>query len=542
MHKILLAFLLLLLLMTACSATDSTVIRPDAITPPLASTATQDPHQISSISPPQPNTTTPELIHTPWPPVTGPEPSYRVGAFYYPWYFNLEVDGIWVHWEQDNYQPPVDIASDFYPMLGAYSMSDPFVLAQHFAWLRQAGVGFIISSWWGKNERSDRILELMFDVADRYGIKIAFHIEPYDGRSAEQLGEDIEYIYNQYGDLPAFFWTTETSCYSPDDRPKGLFFMWASVVPDGNSAGVSPDYWQKAIDDIHQKLPGSIILTDQNDPRWITEGHFDGSYNYGVLDADQVGYNWAFDLPSCAWYVPGINPGFSAWRIGYPAEVDTPRLNGATYADRWERMFAVGIEPSYVAITTFNEWHEGTQIEPAVSNITTSDGSPYLDYETLPPDGYLTLTRKWSQKYLTYQWPSSELIRIMMQTTSDWTDLYLTKGAIWYASQVVSTEGNVTEAGLFDGRFNLQQPLEQAESGNTVEVIFSIQMRDVESEDPIVFEIERGGLGMTWVELHRLIDEEWVTVAAFSWGGHSAGDRNISSFQVIKEVIFDEFD
>ena len=82
-----------------------------------------------------------------WPPVTGPDPSTRMAAFYYPWYFTPEFDGRWDHWEGN---PPEDISSDYYPLLGPYSMSDPEVLAQHFAWLRQAGVGLIISSWWGK--------------------------------------------------------------------------------------------------------------------------------------------------------------------------------------------------------------------------------------------------------------------------------------------------------------------------------------------------------------------------------------------------------
>ncbi|MCJ7626736.1 MAG: hypothetical protein MUO76_24860 [Anaerolineaceae bacterium] len=151
-------------------------------------------------------------------------------------------------------------------------------------------MGVIISSWWGQGDFTDRALPLMLDIADHYGIKIAFHIETYDGRTAESLADDIHYLYDQYGDHSAFFWTTETSRFSPDERPKGLFFIWASAVPDGNSPVVSPEYWQETIDTLHNENPGTIVLTDQNDPDWITHGHFDGSYNYGVLDVDQVGY------------------------------------------------------------------------------------------------------------------------------------------------------------------------------------------------------------------------------------------------------------
>ncbi len=73
--------------------------------------------------------------------IPDPEPSYRVAAFYYPWYGNTEFDGVYVHWDQAGYNPPQGIGSDFYPALAAYSSIDPNVVAQHFAWLREAGVG-----------------------------------------------------------------------------------------------------------------------------------------------------------------------------------------------------------------------------------------------------------------------------------------------------------------------------------------------------------------------------------------------------------------
>jgi hypothetical protein len=525
-------------LMVSCSVPSDPMPPETDVTPTQAATlAPSLPEEVDALD--MTSTPTEEIaLQTPWPEVIGPDPSYRVAAFYYPWYFNQEVDGKWIHWDQGGVTPPLDIASDFYPVLGAYSVSDPAVLAQHFAWLREAGVGVIISSWWGRNEASDRTLMLMFDIAEHYGIKIAFHIEPYEGRSAGRLLSDIQYIYDRYGDLPAFFWTNETSCFSPDEQPKGLFFMWATVVPDGNSAIVDPDYWQESLDKIHEKDPGAIILTDQNDPSWVNESHFDGSYNYGVLDTDQVGYQWALNMPSCAWYVPGINPGFSARRIGYESWVDTPRMDGGTYANRWERMLAVGIEPKLVAITTFNEWHEGTQIEPAAPSMSSPSGFTYLDYESLPPNGYLTLTHQWSEKFLTHAWPSSTSLQIRMQTTSDWTDLKITNGAIWHNPHVVSTSGGVIEAGLFDGRFSLQQPIDLAESSNSIEVIFEIQVREVEDGNQVVFEIERGGLGMTWIELYQYLEEEWIMVDSFSWGGHSGGDRNTASFEVNKEVIF----
>ena len=59
------------------------------------------------------------------------EISYKIAAFYYPWYGNPETDGKWIHWAQNNHLPPNDIGADYFPALGTYSSNDPAVVAQH---------------------------------------------------------------------------------------------------------------------------------------------------------------------------------------------------------------------------------------------------------------------------------------------------------------------------------------------------------------------------------------------------------------------------
>ncbi len=518
MRKIIIVLISIITLTSACSTPIVSDSQPETLIPGSEIIQTEDPT-------------------LDWPAVSGPQPSTRVAAFYYPWYFTPEFDGLWVHWEGT---PPLDISSDFYPALGPYSMSDPAVLAQHFAWLRQAGVGLIISSWWGKYDRTDTALPLMLDIADHYGIKIAFHIEPYSGRSAANLMRDIRYIYDQYGSHPAFYWTTETSRYSPESQPKGLFFLWASVVSDSDKF-VPQDYWKDALDTLHAEDPGAIVITDQNDPAWVTGSHFDGSYKYGVLDADESGYNFARSLPLDTWYIAGINPGFSATRIGGETWTDTPRREGATYQDRWESMFEVGIEPVMVAVTTFNEWHEGTQIEPAISGMARQVTTfPYLDYEPLDPEAYLDMTRDWSEVFLAYEWPESTTMRLLFRTTSDWSDLHLVSGAAWQRPEWISISEDATWADMNGGYLALGQPLNLAELGHSIEALLEIQFREEEGDAPLVFMIERGGLGASWVELYRLSGEEWVLADSFWWAGYSSGSRSTANFEVSHEVIFGE--
>ena len=61
---------------------------------------------------------------------------------------------------------------------------------------------------------------------------------------------------------------------------------------------------------------------------------------------------------------PSVGPGFDA-RARRPADTRVrPRRNGATYDALWRRALAARA-PTCVTITSYNEWHEGTQIEPA---------------------------------------------------------------------------------------------------------------------------------------------------------------------------------
>jgi hypothetical protein len=464
--------------------------------------------------------------------VVGGEPSERVAAFYYPWYRTVEFDRAWRHWDEPRFHPPLDISSDFYPQLGAYSNLDPAVVAQHFAWLREAGVGVIVSSWWGRRGIEEDAVWLLLDMGARYGIQVAFHMEPYSGRTAKGLLSDVRYLYIKYGDHPAFYRTTASSRWSPDDRAKGLFFVWSSRFPDSKSPAVEAGYWREAVDAIHDLPDGGLVLADETASEWVDGGHFDGLYSYAVLQSAEGGYNWARALPPGAWYVPGVNPGFSAVRIRYPADTLVPRRDGAAYDERWAGALGVGVEPALVAVTSFNEWHEGTQIEPAAAGASNGRGYTYKDYGGLPPEGYLALTREWVDRFGAMSWEEPVRVRIRLATTSDWTTLALLEGASWMRPALVSASDEALEARL-EGRYmHLVQPLARAESGGRVEMVFDLLFSGLEDGGSVVFEVERGHLGATRVEVSNYLGAESVVVKAFEWGDISPGERNAARFQV----------
>ncbi len=487
------------------------------------------------IQPPTPSPTPAPTL----PPVDEPDPSYHVAAFYYPWYRNADLDGEWRHWNEPYFKPPLSISSDFYPLLGAYSSVDQAVVAQHFAWLRQAGVGVIITSWWGRPSIEEDAVPLLLEMGERYGIQLAFHLEPYGGRTATTLVSDVQYLYRNYGVHPAFFRTTASSRWSPDDRPKGLFFLWASRYPSFDEAPVEASYWQEAMDTIHALPDGGLVIADDTGSNWAEAGHFDGSYSYAVLRADEAApYEWAQGLPPGAWFVPGVNPGFSAVRIGYDDSTYVPREGGDAYDLRWEALLASPVEPNLVAITTFNEWHEGTQIEPAAVGVSNGRGYIYEDYGPLPPDGYLTRTREWIDRFEETTWPSTYRLRFRFITTSDWTTLRLVSGATWLRPSLVKASGKADFGGPEAGLFYLNQSLQRAEAGKQVDVTYDILLTKAPEAGPLVFQIERGHIGSTQVELYNYLGPDPVLVHVLDWGGINPGEANAETFEVRRGLLF----
>ncbi len=398
--------------------------------------------------------------------------------------------------------------------------------------LRQAG-WLIATSWWGQGSREDRVVPLLLEMGERYGIQVAFHIENYGGRTAEGLVRDIQYLYARYGDQPAFFRSSAASRWCPDERPKGLFFLWASRYPDPDQPPVEAEYWREALDAVHALPQGGLVMADETLGEWVDGGHFDGLYNYAVLEPDEAqAYQWARMIPPGTWYVPGINPGFSAVRIGYNPDTYVARSDGEAYQQRWQAALEVGVQPDLVAITSFNEWHEGTQIEPAEAGAENGRGYVYEDYGSLPPDGYLALTRRWVERFEASTWPETPRVRFRLVTSSDWTTLGMLEGADWMRPDLVSVSDGAEYAGAEGARYLLTQPFDDAQRGERVEMVLDVLLSDLDADGELVLEIERGHLGATWLEVYTFTGEEPELAARYVWDGIAPGERNARQFRL----------
>ena len=101
-------------------------------------------------------------------------------------------------------------------------------------------------------------------------------------------------------------------------------------------------------------------------------------------------------------FVPSVGPGYIDTRVrACNGQTTRHRRKGEYYKMAWRT--ASSLLPKFISITSFNEWHEGTQIETSIpKTIKDKDNASfsYLSYEPDPPDVYLTMTKTLIQDYL----------------------------------------------------------------------------------------------------------------------------------------------
>jgi glycoprotein endo-alpha-1,2-mannosidase len=340
-------------------------------------------------------------------PVFPQEISHNVHAFYYPWYGNPETDGHWSHWdhpiivkqgEGGNYTPPNNIGANYYPELGCYSTMDETTIENHMQQLTKAGIGVISTSWWGVETDTNKAVPLILNAAEKYGIQVNFHIEPYPNRNALNTKDSIEYIIGTYGASKAFF-------RDPRHGSKPMFYVYDSyltpakewrevLAPDGKHTIRGTEY-------------DSIVIglyVKEHDNRFMDTGNFDGFYTYFATNKFTYGStisNWQaledYAKRSGKIFIPSVGPGYIDTRIRpWNSNNTRAREAGEYYNRMWQA--AVDANPETISITSFNEWHEGTQIETSIPK--TIEGFTYLDFSPLSPDGYLTLTKQWVKRYM----------------------------------------------------------------------------------------------------------------------------------------------
>ena len=306
----------------------------------------------------------------------------EVIAFYYPWWGSPQYDGGWFHWDQNGYSPPDFVASNYYPLRGAYSVADPAVLEAQFTEMAAAGIDEVVVSWWGQDSFEDRHLAAVAKAAAGHGVRVGIHIEPYYGRSAVSVDSDI-------GSLKRLGYTD-------------FWLYFANALPASQ------------LRDVMDRAGPVRVFGSATDINSVGTGAFQdfaaATHLTGVYTYDPYYFN-AVDFPGICGAArmrnllcsPGVAPGFYGLRATNINRIKG-RLNGATYDERWQGAITGGADT--VGIVSYNEWHEGSQIEPVANSACPSDPNCYADFVGAygkagadAPRAYLDRTLLWSNRF-----------------------------------------------------------------------------------------------------------------------------------------------
>ncbi|XP_069124549.1 uncharacterized protein [Argopecten irradians] len=336
--------------------------------------------------------------------------NYNVHIFYYPWYGNPKTDGKYLHWNHPflphwnkneakkwpsgHHDPPDDIGANFYPQLGPYSSKDPNVVRKHIKDMKYAGIGVVAVSWYppgdadSEGEEPDKLMPMILNIAAEQGIKITFHIEPYKGRDHLTMKKNLKYIMDTYGNHSAFY-----RRYHKDKKKMlPMYYIYDSYQ-------VSAKLWADLFSPSGKttvrgtELDGFFIglLVEQQHKVHVFSAGFDGFYTYFATNGFTYGSSWdkwkdiqKFAQSHSKMFIPSVGPGYIDTNVRpWNAKNTRNRNSGVYYRDAFEAAFKV--KPSIISITSFNEWHEGTQIEPAVSKNTGNSNLRRRTYKSSRP-------------------------------------------------------------------------------------------------------------------------------------------------------------
>lgn len=297
-------------------------------------------------------------------------PSQLLLAHYMPWYAAKPVSAEWGwHWTMGKLNPDVqkngrpEAASHYRPLLGLYDSGDPQALECHVLLMKFAGIDGVMVDWYGLIDHYDyavnhRNTERLFTAIKRAGLKFSL---VYEDQTVTQLIKGGKFKPEEALEQGKRLmrWVESHWFRSPNyvkQNGKPVFLVFGPQY-------YQPTDWDKLFEDLSPK------------PAFFTLHHRKGSAAIGA-------YDWP--LPK------GGDEGSAKERTGYFARtkewpaflpVAYPRFHDfykeAGVHDSWGRINdhdgrtykttlqeALKSAAPIVQIATWNDWGEGTGIEP----------------------------------------------------------------------------------------------------------------------------------------------------------------------------------
>jgi hypothetical protein len=293
----------------------------------------------------------------------------KVLAFYYTWYGAPAVTGGWRHWNEGGHDPdhknPAGLpdigATDHPPAL--YDSNDLATIRRHLREARSAGIDGLIATWWGQGDWHDNAFQKVLGEAEAElkansrPIFLSIYYEQSPPNAADPVAAvagDFDYLLERYGKSPAFY----------RYRGKPVLFVYGRAVGE-----LTREQWKAALARVKAKHD-VYVVGDSTDPSWYSV--FDSLHEYNPVGAVKGGEDMRARYRKLTKdarenrRVPIVTviPGYDDSHIGRLQPIVAPRDKGRLYLRLWNA--ALDASPDWTLITTFNEWHEGSEIEPSV--------------------------------------------------------------------------------------------------------------------------------------------------------------------------------
>lgn len=325
----------------------------------------------------------------------------RSQIFYFIWYGFPDSS---IHWETNS----DTIASDYYPSRGEYCSHNANIIEEHLDEIKNAGLGTLIVSIqkhmiWPSSDQSshylNNVIDIIFDEAAERDMKVTFLMDHGGTQNCFQSPTEImtgwEILYQRYSSHDALY-------RSPiNGRP--TVYIWAAAGFSVKSYNYSSRYnniinpnevppqlgwshldWQANFDAHNiDKISHANFLMQCTNLNYLDV--FDGFFSFGYWDSDLEFFNFYYDFTNKIW-APASTPGFckQTWDCVYSEINPAPyqdRLDGDLFIESFN-MYVIDetdnlgiiqtLPNSFINVATYNEWHEGSQIESAFS-------SPFID-------------------------------------------------------------------------------------------------------------------------------------------------------------------